>query len=379
MTTLTPASTQTSTAATHPEIELILCCCRTAIDTATTQRIKTLLQHNIDWAYLVQTALRHGVMPLLYQSLQSTCPDAIPKTILEQLRNHFHANAMHNLFLTKELLKLLNLFQDHDICAIPFKGPTLAAFAYSNLALRQFCDLDILVKKQEFIKAQNLLQTQGYQLIKQVSWQSCLVHHKSKVVIDLHHAITSKRFNVPLNCSRLWQRLEPISLTGTTIQNFSAENSLFILCIQLNTDIWGGWANLAKLCDIAQLIRSHQQLDWEFVIQQANTVGCRRMVLLALFLTSDILSTELPDNIWQRIQADPVIQTLAKTIPLRQRLLNPDQDPSEHWKPSRFYFQVRERLQEKLLCCLYQVLYYFVQSIPAVGRYGLERFRRTGL
>lgn len=145
MTTLLSPSTKAPTAATRPEIELLLCCTRTQINTATAERIKILIQSKIDWAYLIQTATRHGVMSLLYQSLSTTCPEAVPKTNLAQLRDYFHSSAFHNLFLTKELLKLLNLFESHSIPAIPYKGPVLAVSAYGNLSLRQISDLDILV------------------------------------------------------------------------------------------------------------------------------------------------------------------------------------------------------------------------------------------
>jgi hypothetical protein len=146
MTTLTQASAKTPTLCDHSVSvkELLLYCAQTPIDSEIAERIRTLLQQDIDWAYLIQTAAQHGVMPLLYQSLNTTCPEAVPKANLAQLRNYFHTNAQRNLFLTKELLKLLTLFETHSIPAIPFKGPVLAVSAYGNLSLRQISDLDIL-------------------------------------------------------------------------------------------------------------------------------------------------------------------------------------------------------------------------------------------
>ncbi|MBE9038107.1 nucleotidyltransferase family protein [aff. Roholtiella sp. LEGE 12411] len=107
------------------EIELLLCCSRSHIVPETVERIKTLLQQDIDWTYLIQTAASQGVIPLLYQSLKATCSEAVPEIILTQLRSYYHTNAVHNLLLTQELLKLLELLKEHDIYAIPFKGPYL--------------------------------------------------------------------------------------------------------------------------------------------------------------------------------------------------------------------------------------------------------------
>jgi hypothetical protein len=49
--------------------------------------------------------------------------------------------------LTAELCRLISLFAAADIAAIPYKGPVLGLFAYGNIALRRFVDLDVIVKK----------------------------------------------------------------------------------------------------------------------------------------------------------------------------------------------------------------------------------------
>ena len=83
------------------------------------------------------------------------------KTTLDQLRDDFNDNSRRNLFLTRELLNLLTLFETHQIPAIPFKGPVLAASVYGNLALRQFSDLDLIIHKQHVAKARELLVSAG--------------------------------------------------------------------------------------------------------------------------------------------------------------------------------------------------------------------------
>ena len=88
----------------RPEIELLLCCARTQPSSEISQQIQNLVQQSIDWGLLLQTAARHSVLPLLYQNLKTLCPEALPKPVLSELRNCFHLNATHNLFLTQELL-----------------------------------------------------------------------------------------------------------------------------------------------------------------------------------------------------------------------------------------------------------------------------------
>ena len=88
------------TTSAHPAAELLICCARVCMDAETAGRIRELLEHAIDWAYLLRTARLHGMMPLQYRHLNATCPEAVPGPILEELREHFHSNARRNLYLT---------------------------------------------------------------------------------------------------------------------------------------------------------------------------------------------------------------------------------------------------------------------------------------
>ena len=143
--------TRTLPGAIRPGVELLLSCARTRLDNQGVERIEALVREELDWAYLVELAGKHGVMPLLYWNLHTVCPQAVHKDILDLLKRSFHENARRNLFLSGELLELLKLLEGEGIPAIPFKGPVLADFVYGNLALRSIWDLDLLVHKHDVL------------------------------------------------------------------------------------------------------------------------------------------------------------------------------------------------------------------------------------
>jgi hypothetical protein len=164
-----PASPRRSSGATPAlavgirlEAELLLCCTRTRVAPYTGARIEALVRADLDWAYVVETALHHRTMPLLHSSLRAAFPEAVPLRVLAQLRAFAYANAAQNRFLTGELLTLLQVLEHHAIAAIPLKGPILAASVYGHIALRQCGDLDILVPPQHVLQAKELLMGQGY-------------------------------------------------------------------------------------------------------------------------------------------------------------------------------------------------------------------------
>src|SRR5262245_36507707 len=111
---------QESTPRSHAEIELLLYCARTRMDSNTQGSLRSLLRQEIDWPRAIQTASAHGMLPLLYRNLHQSAPETVPMEILKQLREAFQSNLQHSLFLTAELFRLLDVLGSHGINAIPF-------------------------------------------------------------------------------------------------------------------------------------------------------------------------------------------------------------------------------------------------------------------
>jgi len=306
-------------AGTRPEITLLLSSSRVTIDPKHAHRIRELSQNNIDWDYLLSLAGRHGLMPLLFHRLNSICHEAVPSSILSRLKNHFNANLGYNRFLTGELLKLLNLFENHGIPAVPFKGPVLASSIYGDLSLRQFSDLDILIHKQEFNKVKGLLLSHGYLPIYQLNnpqeaasirlrGQFHFRQEKTGVDLEMFWEFGPKGLSFPVNLHHLWKRLEKVSFFGKEILAFSPEDLLHILCFHGYKHAWEG---LGWICDVAGLIRNHREMDWNLVIEEASRLGTERILFLGLYLAKNLLDIDLPDYVLQKVQSDTKIKSLA--------------------------------------------------------------------
>lgn len=69
---------------------------------------------------------------------------------------------LRNTVFRDEIIKISNALGRENIKVINWKGMTLANSLYSSEEDRDFCDIDILVKKSEFIKAANILMKEGY-------------------------------------------------------------------------------------------------------------------------------------------------------------------------------------------------------------------------
>lgn len=340
------------TAGIRPEAELLLCCARTCMDAERAEQIRTLLQGDINWAYLIRLARPHGLMPLLYWNLNTTCAESVPEAILNQLQRQFNINGFHNRFLTQELLKILDLFKIHGVLAVPYKGPVLAAKVYGNLSLRQFGDLDILVHKRDLLKAKELLLSHGYrsQLTeeREARWLHSFYHWNfarddGKVCVELHWAFTEEYWAFPLDLECMEERLESVFLAGRAVLNLPQQELLLILCAHGAKHCW---ERLGWICDVAELIRVQQGLAWDKFLVQAERLRNRRILFLGLFLAKDLLGAALPEEVWQRVQTDSMVPSLAAQV--REQLFAGAGGGIKDFDQLTFYLRTRESLQDRV-------------------------------
>lgn len=349
-------------AETRAETELLLCCARTHLDAKTPERLRSLLRQDLDWQYLIRTAEMHGVMPLLYSSLHRTCPEAVPKSSLHELKNRYRANVQHSFFMAAELLKLLNLFETHRIKVVPFKGPVLAASVYRDLSLRQFGDLDILVHKQNILRAGELLVSQGYQSVgddvddlehdhEQVAYLEpnfyAFFQPDRKIRIDLQWRVTETYFSFSLDDERLWERLAPVSIAGKTVLTFAPMDLLLILCVHGSKH---RWEKLKWVCDVAELVRVHREdIDWAKVQEEAYRLGVERMLGLGLFLAHELLGARLPGEVAKRVESDRRVLSVARQI--SDKLFAPSDKPTGDFQRVFFYLKAKDRWQDRWRFC----------------------------
>lgn len=329
------------------EKQLLLCCIRLSLDSEEVKRLVALLKQDIDWEYLVRIALAQQVLPQLYRTLQSTSPNAVPRGILKQLRYQLEKNVEWNSFVSHIFINLLQLFERNGIPTIPFKGPTLAASVYGNLGLRQFGDLDILVRESDYSRAQQLLAAMGFSRVKRFEWESTFVGGKYAIAVDLHKRMTSQEFSCPLDFDYLSKRLKPVVIFGTRVAALGPEDTLLMLAIQITKDAGTSYLQLVKICDIDQLLRARPGFDLTGALSQANELGCERMVLFSLCLANNLLGTPLPQEIIRDMRARPVIYQLVEFA--RQQLFDYRNPSPRHQRSiDKFRWLVRERLRDKL-------------------------------
>jgi len=304
------------------EEKVLLCCARTVLSNATAARIRALVGEIIVWRYLVETAVRHGVLPLIYRNLDRICPKSVPQTVLSHLKHEHRATATRNLRLMAELLRVSALLEVYEVQVTSFKGPTLAISAYDDISLREFSDLDLFVRDCDIAKAKEILLADRYEpanalsprqekrrLRVQGSYE--LIDRAGEVAIEIHTAFRPKWAGFHLDPEQLLNRREWISIGGGRIACFPPAEMLLILCAHGATHDWN---RLLWICDIAELLRSNPRLNWASILEASERIRNNRTLFLGLLLARNLLDATVPQLVLDAIEDDRGTTATASTV-----------------------------------------------------------------
>ena len=325
-----------------PEAELLLTCCANPLAGQPARRVLDLLGQSIDWDAVYRLAIRHRVAPMLYRYISTNCASSdcmgrVPQSVLERLKREFHRNLLRTRYLTGELVRLMHALESNGIEALTYKGPTLALMLYGDVALRQFVDLDVLVRDSEVGKAAQVLAGQGYSRAADYNLnETAVIRDYEDVfrnqgglgILDLHWRIINYLPFAPESDS-LFAGARRIAIGETAVLTLSPADMMLVLCLHSTQH---GWVNLSHPCDIAGMVRANPDVDWAEVLDKAGPLGAQRMVLLGFNLARELLGAEFPATIARMAQDDRRVIALTRRV-IGQMFLRPaDVTPlSEPW------------------------------------------------
>jgi Uncharacterised nucleotidyltransferase len=336
----------------RPESELLVWCARTVVTDELKTYIRQRMQEPLDWALVLDLARYHGVGPLLYRTLSMLCSDLVPVESLTQLRQRTQAGALLNRLLVQELVVLCEAFAAHGVPVIPIKGAILAASAYGDLTLRDFNDMDLLVPKRSIADAQTVLLALGYEKKDPSTEPSGTDHEegpyhvfiKKRTLfrVDLQWMMADQHFVFQLDRPEFWQHRTAVPLANKTVHGLTPEDLLIVLCVHGSKHAWEA---LKWVCDVAELIRAHDQLNWDRIFSSASTWRCRRLVYMGLSLAHRVLDAPLPEAVLARLSADSDVQMFSHRMP--STLLADRRVGVNEAQAVAFYFSLKDSWWER--------------------------------
>ncbi|MFO7926260.1 MAG: nucleotidyltransferase domain-containing protein [Halobacteriota archaeon] len=310
---------------TPPEFELLVRCVRPDGAVAADDRLDAVLARDPDWDRVLELSRRHGVTPLLNRGVQKheasgTALD-VPEHVRSGLTDRTRSTAMQNIRFASELRELLEAFEERGVRALPFKGPALEAFAYGDVGMRAYGDLDVLVPREDVTEAVDVLETRGYEwedvprlddspilggpftkpLVAEYELQ------RDGTTVEVRWRIGDADQPFAPDVETLWERRETVAVAGYDVPVLAPEDRLRMLAFHGTKHKWHllKWA-----CDFVAAVVA-TDMDWPDLLDEARQHGDGRRLLIGVSLIDRLFDVSVPDAVRTRLEADPRAERLA--------------------------------------------------------------------
>ena len=298
---------------------LVACACK-QMDAAQQKHFNGLVAQPLDWTFLLKLANENGLLPLLHKHLTEAATGSIRPDVLEKIAQANRQSALRSLFLTAELLRILDTFRQREIRAIPYKGPVLAQRAFGSSSLRQFEDLDIVTPQRFMPAVYDAMQSLDYRArlprerfvaegSRAIPGEYVFVHRVNRAMVELHTEWTLRHFPVRPDIEAMARRSTVVPVDGKDVAAFAAEDELLMLAVHGAKDFW---SRLIWVADVAEIVKQSPKLNWQKVIAEAKRLKASRMSNLALSLAREILDLTLPPEIVGQMEADATVKRLTR-------------------------------------------------------------------
>lgn len=159
--------------------------------------------NEIDWEAFVELCSEHLIIPVIYLKFRDHhILELLEDELVQELRKIYELNRERNLQILKQIDEICAVLHPENIYPVFLKGTAnLLDGLYSDLGERMMCDIDFLVKEEEFYPAAELLESNGYfhlKLIPYIDYKirkhyPCLIKTGAVAPVEIHRTVVSKR------------------------------------------------------------------------------------------------------------------------------------------------------------------------------------------
>ena len=296
------------------EDRLLLNCSKVILEEENIAEIADLLQDHLDWDYIIKSSIRHGVAPLLRNSIKQVVPHTgmesqIPKGALEQLEELYQTSSYRNQKLYQTIGEIVRELDQAGVQVMGLKDVQLAKGVYPDPALRPMGDIDLLIHPQDYEVAADCMFRLGFirepfdriPYILKYAWGHHFRRPDDNIYVDMQWNVMQIEWDVykegsfDFEIERMWKNAEKIAVGDYHILVPKLEDMLFHLCIHLDGH---HFSELILLCDIYELIKQNEfTIDWQYFTQIVNKYEAESFTYYSLRLINHLFQVTIPPKI----------------------------------------------------------------------------------
>ena len=294
------------------EDRLLLACAGAPFRPDGSERVRELLQKDLDWDYVLQASIRHVVSPLVHDALEHAAPPnelagVVPRPIRDELRGLHEMTRRRSRRLYAALAEIGHSFGNAGVAALALKEIPLAMEAFPDVALRPIGDLDLLIRPEDYANAVASLGMLGYEPVPQrelpFTRKYACAHHlrraEDEVWVDLQWNLAEREFdiygegNFTFDPDTMWDRAASLVLAPEAVfATPRPEPMLFHLCLHAEGH---GYGEIVLFADVAALLH-RETIDWNAVAELARRYDAEATVYYVLLFAQRLLGAAVPER-----------------------------------------------------------------------------------
>lgn len=298
---------------------------------------------------MLRLAAHHRVLPAVHDALHGR--DDAPASIRAAVDARFSGHSRRVLRFSAVLAGVLRQFEHHGIEVLPHKGPVLAQQLYGESSMRDFGDLDFLVRTADVPRARTALQEVVYsprltlssrqeQEYLRIGYECVFGSAAEPNLIELQWQIVPWFYSIPFIMDMLFQRSVECEFEGMRVRTLCNEDLMLVLSVHAAKHAWSQLGMVRDIAALAQL-----KLDWQWVRAEARRLGIQRIVATSLELARTLVGLELP-KVFAFHSAMLDAEVLASEI--RGRMSRAQEPAIDSIGYFRSMMNLRERWQDRI-------------------------------
>lgn len=251
-----------------------------------------------DWGHVLSLASSHRLLPALYAALQGR--NEVPASIQSALDACFLAHSRRVLRFSAMLSAILQEFAAKSVEVILHKGPALAQRLYGDSSMREFGDLDLIVRAEDVRRARASLRQLGFrpqlELAKKqeraylrTGYEYAFASSLGPNIVELQWQIVPRFYAVAFQPDELFRKSVEIEFEGQRARILCDEDLMLALCVHAAKHCW---SQLGMVRDMAAL--TAKPLDWPWIFAEAKRLGISRILTVSLVLARNLIGIDVP-------------------------------------------------------------------------------------
>jgi hypothetical protein len=291
------------------EDKLILSCIKIFPDESELEKINSLIPNIQDWDYLIRTIIDRGIGPLFYTKLALLSnSQQIPEYFKTKLKHAYYKTFSRSTILYEHFRKIVEVFNLNNIPVIALKGIFLSEWLYNDIGLRQFSDIDLLVKEENGKRCIAILEQLGYKKQQSdklsffVESQFDIVHYSPMILngvsIEIHIKLHQNTESYNVIVTRLWENSNQSIINGVQVYSLAINDLLIYLCLHLDKHFRSGHIQFTCFNDITNIVEVYSKsIDWHAFKETCQLFNCEDILYKYLVLIHKYMNAPVPNDI----------------------------------------------------------------------------------